>query len=112
MEAIGFATLVTTDGEKLRSRPMSARVDRQENEIHVLTHARRHKDEAIARNPNVNLAFADNRGRNYVSLTGRATASNNRAKIGSCSRLKRRHDGTAPGGAAASERSSRTRSTH
>lgn len=81
MEKIGFAMLVTTDGEKLRSRPMSARVARNENRIYFLTDARQHKDDEIARNPNVNVAFADSRGQNYVSLTGHAAVSNDRAKI-------------------------------
>lgn len=81
MEKIGFAMLVTTDGDKLRSRPMSARVAPDENQIYFLTDARKHKDDEIARNPNVNVAFADSRGQKYVSLTGRAAVSNDRAKI-------------------------------
>lgn len=81
MEKIGFAMLVTTDGKKLRSRPMSARIAREENQIYFLTDVRMHKDDEIARNPNVNIAFADSRGQNYVSLTGRATVSNDRVKI-------------------------------
>lgn len=81
MEKIGFAMLVTTDGDKLRSRPMSARVAPDENQIYFLTDARKHKDDAIARNPNVNVAFADSRGQKYVSLTGHAAVSNDRAKI-------------------------------
>lgn len=81
MEKIGFAMLVTTDGDKLRSRPMSARIARDENQIYFLTDARKHKDDEIARNPNVNVAFADSRGQKYVSLTGHAAVSNDRAKI-------------------------------
>lgn len=81
MEKIGFAMLVTTDGDKLRSRPMSARVAPDENQIYFLTDARKHKDDEIARNPNVNVAFADSRGQKYVSLTGHAAVSNDRAKI-------------------------------
>jgi general stress protein 26 len=81
MKTIGFAMLVSRDGEKLRARPMSAFVERGENTIYFLTDARRHKDEEIARDPNVNLAFADTGGQKYVSLTGTATISNDRAKI-------------------------------
>jgi general stress protein 26 len=81
MKTIGFAMLVTRDGDKLRARPMSAFVERNENTIYFLTDARRHKDEEIARDPNVNLAFADTGGQKYVSLTGVATISNDRAKI-------------------------------
>jgi len=81
MKKIGFAMLVTRDGSKLRARPMSAYIERGENTIYFLTDARRHKDEEIARDPNVNLAFADTGGQKYVSLTGTAAISNDRAKI-------------------------------
>jgi general stress protein 26 len=67
MKTIGFAMLVTRDGDKLRARPMSAYLDRNANTIYFLTDARRHKDEEIARNPSINLSFAD--------------AGNDRAKI-------------------------------
>jgi general stress protein 26 len=59
MEKIGFAMLVTIDVDKLRARPMSASVRPSENAIYFLADARRHKDEEIPRNPNVNLSFAD-----------------------------------------------------
>ena len=60
---------------------MSAHLERDENAIYFLTDARRHKDEEIARDPNINLSFADTGGQKYVSLTGIATVSNDRAKI-------------------------------
>ena len=81
MKKIGFAMLVTHDGEKLRARPMSASFERETNTIYFLTDARRHKDEEIARNPGVNLSFADASSQKYVSLTGTAVVSNDRAKI-------------------------------
>jgi general stress protein 26 len=81
MEKIGFTMLVTRDGDRLRSRPMSAYVERDENTIYFLTDARRHKDEEIAHHPEVNLSFAHPGGQKYVSLTGTATVSNDRAKI-------------------------------
>jgi general stress protein 26 len=81
MKKIGFAMLVTRDGEKIRSRPMSAYPEREENAIYFLTDARRHKDEEIARSPNVNLAFADAGSQKYISVTGSAALSNDRAKI-------------------------------
>lgn len=77
MEKIGFAMLVTHDDDKLRARPMSAFLDREENAIY----ARRHKDEEIARNPGVNLSFANASDQKYVSITGTAVVSNDRAKI-------------------------------
>ena len=81
MKKIGFAMLVTRDGEKLRARPMAAYLDRDSNAIYFLTDARRHKDEEIARSPEVNLSFADAGDQKYVSLSGRASISNDRAKI-------------------------------
>jgi general stress protein 26 len=81
MKKIGFAMLVTHDGEKLRARPMSAYLKRDENAIYFLTDARRHKDGEIARDPSVNLSFANASDQKYVSVTGTAVVSNDRAKI-------------------------------
>jgi general stress protein 26 len=78
---IGFAMLVTRHGERLRSRPMGAYVVRDDNTIYFLTDARRHKDEEIERDAHVNLAFADTGGQKYVSISGLAKVSNDRAKI-------------------------------
>jgi general stress protein 26 len=81
MKKIGFAMLVTRDGDELRARPMSAYLERESNTIYFLTDARRHKDEEITRNPGINLSFADASAQKYVSLTGTALVSNDRAKI-------------------------------
>jgi general stress protein 26 len=81
MQKIGFAMLVTRDGEKLRARPMTAYLERESNAIYFLTDVRRHTDEEIARHPGINLSFADASSQRYVSVTGTAEVSNNRAKI-------------------------------
>lgn len=81
MEKIGFTMLVTHDGAKLRSRPMSAYVDRKAAAVYFLSDARQHKDDEIRQNPNVNLAFADAGDQKYVSVSGTAEVSNDRAKI-------------------------------
>ena len=81
MKKIGFAMLVTRDGDKLRARPMAAYVERDDDAVYFLTDARRHKETEIARDPNVNLSFADAGSQKYVSLTGKAAISNDRAKI-------------------------------
>jgi general stress protein 26 len=67
MTKIGFAMLVTRHGDKLRARPMSAYLERDEDTIYFLSDARRHKDEEIARDPHVNLAFADPGSQKYVA---------------------------------------------
>ena len=81
MKTISICMLTTRDGEEIRSRPMGAFVRRDEGVIYFLTDARRHKDEEIAANPQVCLAFANADDQNYVAVTGRARVSNDRAKI-------------------------------
>ncbi len=81
VEKIGFCMFTSLDGEELRSRPMAAYVEREEGRICFLTDAESHKDEEIRARPNVNLAFADAGSHSYVSVTGRATVSNDREKI-------------------------------
>lgn len=81
MKKIGFAMLVTQDGSKLRARPMSAYVDREADAVYFLSDARQHKDNEIRQNPNVNLSFADAGDQKYVSVSGTASVSNDRAKI-------------------------------
>jgi general stress protein 26 len=81
MKKIGFAMLVTRDGDKLRARPMSAYLDRNANTICFLTDSRRYKGEEIARDPSINLSFADSGSQKDVSPTGTAVVSNDRAKI-------------------------------
>lgn len=81
MKKIGFAMLVTRDSEKLRARPMAAYIDRAADAVYFLSDARRHKDDEIRQNPNVNLSFADAGEQKYVSVSGTASVSNDRAKI-------------------------------
>jgi general stress protein 26 len=81
MEKIGFCMLATDDGADIRSRPMAAYVSRDDGMVYFLTDVASHKDEEIARNPNVCLAFSEPKGQSYVSVSGRAEVSNDRAKI-------------------------------
>lgn len=81
MKKIGFAMMVTRDGDKIRACPMAAHVDREANTVYFLSDARHHKDEQIDKDPNMNLSFADAGDQKYVSVTGTAVVSNHRAKI-------------------------------
>ena len=81
MKKIGFAMMVTRDGEKLRARPMAAYLDRDANTIFFLTDVRRHKDDEIEANSQINLSFADSGDMKFVSVSGSAAVSNDRAKI-------------------------------
>lgn len=81
MEKIGFCMFSTHDGEDIRSRPMAAHVERDENAIYFLTDVSGQKDDEAEENPHVGLAFADPDDQKYVSLTGTAEVSDDRAKI-------------------------------
>jgi general stress protein 26 len=81
MEKIGFCMLASRDGGDIRSRPMAAYLEREEGRIYFLTDKDSYKDEEIAADPNVNLAFADAGSHSYVAVTGRASLSNDREKI-------------------------------
>jgi general stress protein 26 len=80
-EKIGFCMLVTKSGDDIRARPMSAYVERLENSFYFLTDVDSHKDDEIARQPDVCLAFADSKGQKYVSVTGKAEVSSDRERI-------------------------------
>lgn len=80
-KSIDFCMFTTWDGERQRSRPLSARPDRKEGRIYFLVDESGAKDEQIARFPKVALAFADVRAHDYVAITGTASVSNDRAKI-------------------------------
>lgn len=60
---------------------MGAYVRREDDAVYFLTDARRHKDEEIRANPNVCLAFANASDQKYVSITGRAQVSKDKAKV-------------------------------
>lgn len=80
-EKIDICMFTTWDGENQRSRPMSARVHRDENAIYFLTDLEGHKLTEIERFPTVSLAWADNGGHKYAVISGEAAVSNDRAKI-------------------------------
>lgn len=80
-EKIGFCMLTTQSGADLKARPMSAYIERAENALYFLTDVKSHKDDEIARHPNVCLAFADTKKQKYVSISGVAEVQNDREKI-------------------------------
>ncbi|HEY4191280.1 MAG TPA: pyridoxamine 5'-phosphate oxidase family protein [Mesorhizobium sp.] len=80
IEKIGFCMLATNDGRDIRSRPMTAHAEREENAVYFLLDLKDHKNlDAFASSC---LAFADSGDMNYVSVTGSGEVSNDRAKIG------------------------------
>jgi general stress protein 26 len=81
MERIRFCMFSTLEGDEIRSRPMAAHPEPGEDAIYFLTDADSAKDEDVQARPQVNLAFADAGSHSYVSVTGRASVSNDREKI-------------------------------
>ncbi|MDL2406238.1 pyridoxamine 5'-phosphate oxidase family protein [Rhizobium calliandrae] len=81
IDKIGFCMLTTQSGRDLRARPMAAYAERVENAIYFLTDAASHKDEEIARWPNVCLTFADTKGQKYVSVSGMAEMMIDRERV-------------------------------
>jgi general stress protein 26 len=78
---IDICMFATWDGETQRSRPLSARVNRDEGVIYFLVDVEGHKNAQIERFPNVSMAWADNGGHKYAVIAGTARISNDRAKI-------------------------------
>jgi general stress protein 26 len=81
VQDIRVCMLTSKAGRALRARPMHAMSDPDAGEIVFFTDARAHKDEEIAADPDVCLAFAKPNSNEYVSLSGTAVVSNDRAEI-------------------------------
>lgn len=81
IDDIRVCMLTSKSGDQLRARPMHAMADRMSGEIVFFTDARAHKDDEVARDPQVCLAFAKPGSNSYISLSGRAVVSDDRAEI-------------------------------
>ena len=81
MEQARFCMFSNWSGSTLHSRPMGAFVRRPEGALFFFTDARTHKDDEIARYPQVCLAFADPHGQTYVLVSGVAQTVRDRSKI-------------------------------
>ena len=80
-DKIDICMFTTWDGKQQRSRPMSARVRRDEHAIYFLTDLEGHKLTEVEKFPHVSLAWADNGGHKYAVIAGEAEVLNDRAKI-------------------------------
>lgn len=80
-EKIDFCMFVTWDGERQQARPLSSRVRRDEHAIYFLVSAEGHKNSQIEQFPVVNLSYADPGKMNFVSISGTAQITDDRAKI-------------------------------
>src|SRR6202012_2072128 len=80
-EKIDICMFTTWDGEQQYSRPLSARVRREDHAIYFLVDEEGGKNAQIERFPTVSCAWADNGNYKYALVAGRATLTNDRAKI-------------------------------
>jgi general stress protein 26 len=71
-ERVGTCMLTTHAGDRLRSRPMHAVINRETDCLWFITDHRGAKEEEIKDSPEVCLTFADIGSNTYLSLTGRA----------------------------------------
>lgn len=80
---IDFCMLTTIDeGGDLHSRPMSSNGDIDANgDIWFFTNVSSHKVSEIEKLPRVNVSFADPDNQRYISVSGTAELSRDRAKI-------------------------------
>lgn len=80
-EDIEFCVLVTWNGQRQHARPMHARLDQTAGTIYFLTDKDGVKDDEIEKFPNVSVTFANPSGFKFVAMSGKASVSNDRAKI-------------------------------
>lgn len=78
---IDICMFTTWDGDRQRARPLSARVDRDAHAVYFLVDIEGEKNAQIEKFPVVTLTWTDSSGYKYVSMTGQAKVSNDRAKI-------------------------------
>ena len=78
---IDIAMFTTWDGERQRSRPLSARVRQDEHAIYFLVDAEGEKNWQVDKFPWVSCAWADNSGYKYAVISGNAKLTNDREKI-------------------------------
>lgn len=78
---IDICMFTTWDGSQQQSRPLSARVRREEHAIYFLVDVEGHKNIEIDRFPTVSCAWVDNDSHRYVVIAGEAKITNDRSKI-------------------------------
>ena len=78
---IDIGMFTTWDGKQQHSRPLSARVRREDHAIYFLVDETGEKNEQIEHFPAASCAWADNSNYKYALIAGEAKISNDRAKI-------------------------------
>lgn len=80
-EGIDFCMLTTIDGGVLRSRPMSTQDADPSGDLWFFTSEDTHKVEEIEKDNRVAVAYSKPADNTYLSISGRASISNDRAKM-------------------------------
>jgi len=78
---IDICMFTTVEGKRARARPLSGRVKREEHRIFFLVDIDGAKLQQIEHDHDVTLAWADNSAYKYVTISGTASVSNDRARI-------------------------------
>jgi general stress protein 26 len=81
LEDFHVCMATTRDGDVLRSRPMAPVIDPAEGVIRFLSASSAPKVAEINAEHDINLSFADEDDMSFVSVSGRATVSRDRALI-------------------------------
>lgn len=80
-EKIDICMFTTWDGQQQHSRPLSARVRRDEHAIYFLVDVGGEKNLQVERFPAASCAWSDNGNYKYAVVAGEAKLSNDRDKI-------------------------------
>ena len=80
-EGIDFCMLTTSDGGVLRSRPMSTQQADFDGNLWFFTSDATHKIEEIEKDDRVTAAYSDPSNNTFVSISGRASISKDKAKM-------------------------------
>lgn len=78
---IRIAMLTTREGDQMVSRPMASLARPEDNAIYFITRLETGKVAEIGHQSPVNLAYSDPSSNTYVSVSGHASTSQDRAKL-------------------------------
>jgi general stress protein 26 len=81
IEKLRFCMYSTWDGERQHQRPLTANGKRDESAIYFLVDEEGSKNWETEKFPEVALSFADPGKNEYLTISGKASISNDRAKI-------------------------------
>jgi general stress protein 26 len=81
LDDFAFCMATTHDGDTMRSRPMSPRVDRDAGVIRFLVESATPMTAQIEQDQDISLAFIAPTDRNFISVSGTASISQDRALI-------------------------------